>query len=131
LCGSRYREALTALFDAIEGDRLPAETRVLVDAYVTSSRLDVVAGFYSPYLVQTDEELDGAKAALLRQIRAPYLLVLGSEPAPANVEWIRSHLNNVQIETWPGYGHWLHLVDPRRFAEMLCAFLQPRQANAE
>jgi pimeloyl-ACP methyl ester carboxylesterase len=117
--GPRCREAFAALIDFISGDRLAPDTRAEIDAYAAAAGDEVIAGFYAPLFARSDHDLDRDAAAVLAKVSAPYLLVLGNEPPPGYVEWVQARLATVRVETWPGDGHFLHLVDPRRFAELV------------
>jgi pimeloyl-ACP methyl ester carboxylesterase len=113
------REAFAALVGFISGDRLAPDTRAEIDAYAATAGDEVIAGFYAPLFARSDHDLDGDAAAVLAKVSAPYLVVLGNEPPPGYVEWVQARLATVRVETWPGDGHFLHLIDPRRFAELV------------
>ena len=57
----------------------------------------------------------------MRAAGLPYQIVAGSEPDEAYKEWLRSRLPQASITVWPGSGHFPHLAEPRRFAEVLLA----------
>ncbi|MDB4990448.1 MAG: hypothetical protein JWN04_5626, partial [Myxococcaceae bacterium] len=37
--------------------------------------------------------------------------------------WLRARLRHGQVESWSGLGHFLHLVEPDRFADRIKHFV--------
>jgi len=42
-------------------------------------------------------------------------------PGPEYLEWLNRELPQAGVEIWPGSGHFPHLAQPFRFAELLAA----------
>jgi len=55
-------------------------------------------------------------------VTCPYLSLHGIDPGPEYQEWLRSLIPHVEIEVWPGRGHYPHLVEPDRFVARLEEF---------
>src|SRR5262249_32786953 len=55
-------------------------------------------------------------AAELRRTGVPVVSVVGSEPSPAEAEWLRANLPEATTLVWPGSGHFPPLAYPTRFA---------------
>jgi pimeloyl-ACP methyl ester carboxylesterase len=94
------------------------------DVVVATSRprREIVLGYWQDLLERTAEELDALVADGAASIRAsglPYVSVLGHDPSPEDVDWIRSNMPGMRIEAWPHSGHFPHLAHPRRFAKLL------------
>jgi pimeloyl-ACP methyl ester carboxylesterase len=96
-----------------------------------TSDQDVVLDIWKPMLDWDSDAIDAAKPALeqlLGAIQVPYLAVHGHPVEPAYEDWFRSINPAATIEFWNGMGHWLHLVDPDRFANRVRDFLlQPSE----
>jgi pimeloyl-ACP methyl ester carboxylesterase len=91
-----------------------------------SSDQNVVLDIWKPMLDWDSDAIDAAKPALgqlLQAIGSPYLAVHGQPVEPAYEKWFRSINPAATIEFWNGMGHWLHLVDPNRFANRVRDFL--------
>ena len=69
-------------------------------------------------------------AEMFGNIRVPYLAVHGQPLKAGYEEWFRATNSNAMLEMWDGLGHWLHLVDPERFANRVREFVaDPRQST--
>ena len=51
----------------------------------------------------------------------PYLFVAGHDPGPEYLGWLNRELPQAEVTVWPGSGHFPHLAQPGRFAELLAA----------
>jgi pimeloyl-ACP methyl ester carboxylesterase len=67
---------------------------------------------------------DAAFEAILGGITHPYLEVHGTPVAPGYEEWLTATIASAQFEAWNGLGHWLHLVEPVRFAQRVRSFVE-------
>jgi pimeloyl-ACP methyl ester carboxylesterase len=74
-------------------------------------------------VLRTDpDELQAFIDAQFGQLGVPYLGVFGRPITPSERErfgWLR----DAQLEEWAGDGHFVHLVDPDRFATRLRQFV--------
>lgn len=89
----------------------------------TALHKDVVLGVWGPVLVGDLGTTLTRMDALLGRIVAPYLCLLGRDVDPAYAGWLASRLPEATLESWPGLGHFLHLVDPDRFVERVRLFV--------
>ncbi|MFE9568820.1 alpha/beta fold hydrolase [Streptomyces sp. NPDC006692] len=103
-------------------DRIPEPTRTLVlDTHKVEK--DVVLGYWNQVLTTDPAELQAWIDAKTAGIRVPCLAVFGRSVTDGERERF-DRLPDVQVEEWPGDGHFVHLVDPRRFATRLDAFVR-------
>jgi pimeloyl-ACP methyl ester carboxylesterase len=66
---------------------------------------------------------DDAFEGILGGVTRPYLELHGTPVAPGYQHWLTSTIATAQFEAWDGLGHWLHLVEPVRFANRVRAFV--------
>ena len=122
LRGDGFHEALTMVFSAMEGDRLPPDLSARLRGNRERSRQDVVLGVWDLVFSTPPAELDAISAQLGPAITAPYLALHGLPLAPGYAEWFAALLPGAVLEEWEGDGHYLHLLDPDRFAARVRAF---------
>jgi len=67
---------------------------------------------------QVQQLVDG----MLDAIDVPFLYLAGQEPPEPVRAHLAAHLGGLEVVTWPGQGHLVHLAQPARFAELLAAF---------
>jgi pimeloyl-ACP methyl ester carboxylesterase len=123
LRGDGFVEAMLEFEAGLGIEPLAGPAREELDAAVRSADPDVVLGAWERLLSSTDEELDAAMAAGLRHLRSPCLSVHGSRPPASYRRWLKRHVPHAEVEVWEGMGHFLHLVDPARFADRMRAFV--------
>jgi pimeloyl-ACP methyl ester carboxylesterase len=103
-------------------DRIPEPARTLVlDTHKV--RQDVVLGYWDQVLTTDPAELQAWIDAKAAGIGIPCLAVFG-RPATDGERERFGRLPDVQIEEWVGDGHFVHLVDPGRFATRLRTFIE-------
>jgi pimeloyl-ACP methyl ester carboxylesterase len=103
-------------------DRIPEPTRTLVlDTYKVKQ--DIVLGYWDQVLNTDPAELQAWIDGKTIGIRVPCLAVFG-RPATDGERERLDRLPDVQIEEWVGDGHFVHLVDPKRFAARLHMFIE-------
>ena len=87
-------------------------------------RPDLVMGYWREVLDEPPGVLAGKTAdglAALRESKLPYAYVGGHDPGPEYLEWLNRELPQAAAEIWPGSGHFPHLAQPLRFAELRAA----------
>jgi pimeloyl-ACP methyl ester carboxylesterase len=87
-------------------------------------RQELVAGYWREVLDRPVEEISGQVEdglAAVREAKVPYVYVGGHDPGAEYLEWLNRELPQAAVEIWPGSGHFPHLAQPRRFAELLAA----------
>jgi pimeloyl-ACP methyl ester carboxylesterase len=103
-------------------ERIPEPVRTLVlDTHKVKQ--DVVLGYWDRVLTTEPAELQAWIDDTAARIQIPCLAVFG-RPATDGERERLGRLPDAQIEEWPGDGHFVHLVDPGRFAARLCTFVE-------
>jgi pimeloyl-ACP methyl ester carboxylesterase len=123
LRGDGFQETINALMESLAGDRLSPDRKAQLRELRVSARPEVVLSIWEPFLGDAGPDLTETIEELLRQIRAPYLALHGSDPGATYAAWLRGLVPTATVETWDGMGHWLHHVDPERFSERVFQFL--------
>ena len=109
-------------FEASMGiGQLPPDAQDLLGSarYV---RPDLVTGYWREGIDRPVEELAGQVAeglAAVRDAKVPYLFVAGHDPGQEYLGWLNRELPQAEVTIWPGSGHFPHLAQPGRFAELL------------
>jgi pimeloyl-ACP methyl ester carboxylesterase len=98
----------------------PARTQVMDTHKV---RQHVVLGYWDQVLTTDPAQLQTWIDGKATAIRVPCLAVFG-RPATDGERERLGRLPDAQIEEWTGDGHFVHLVDPQRFATRLRAFVE-------
>jgi pimeloyl-ACP methyl ester carboxylesterase len=123
LRGPGFVDAMIEFMDRIGGDRLsPAVHRELC-AYRARARQDFAMSLFAPLLTQGDREVATLLEPFLARIRCPYLALIGHDPGTEYRDWLRRTIPTSTVEIWEGTGHWLHRVEPERFAARVRRFL--------
>jgi pimeloyl-ACP methyl ester carboxylesterase len=103
-------------------DRIPEPARALVlDTHKIEQ--DVVLGYWDQVLNTDPAELQAWIDAKAAGIRVPCLAVFG-RPATDGERERLDRMPDVQVEEWMGDGHFVHLVDAKRFATRLRTFVE-------
>lgn len=135
LRGEAFAETFSAVFQASMGlDLLPADIRSAVLAG-QRIRQDLVLGYWTELLSTEPDVLQARVDRLVDAIDVPVLGIFGRALAPSDRERL-ARIPDAAWEVWPDHGHFVHLVEPRRFADRLLAFVKhcetaaPRAATA-
>ena len=123
LRGPGFADTFGAFLASLGVDVLPPELAERERAYFASARPDVVLAVWGPLFTATDAELTTlVETDVLAKIGVPYLALHGSDPGADYGDWLTGLVPTATLEVWDGDGHWLHLVEPDRFAERVRAF---------
>jgi pimeloyl-ACP methyl ester carboxylesterase len=122
LRGPDFCDALNEEMQLLGGPRLPEHIRAELRAYRVEARRPVVHALWLPLVDQDEAALSATLLPLLAQLRVPYLSLHGDDPGPGYAEWLRAAIPGAETELWPGQGHWLHRIEPERFAARVRAF---------
>jgi pimeloyl-ACP methyl ester carboxylesterase len=121
LRGPGFAEAFEPFRRSMGLDLVPEPLRaVALDAQ--EIRREVVLGYWDQLLRSDAGELQRWVEETARTIDVPVLAVFGRRLAGADRDYLRRLVPSVQLEVWPGAGHFAHLVDADRFAARLRAF---------
>jgi pimeloyl-ACP methyl ester carboxylesterase len=123
LRGDGFAGAMLEFEEGLGTDPLAGPARAELYAAVRSADRDVVLGVWARLFSSTDEELNAAMAAALPHLQARCLSLHGSQPEEGYAEWLTGHVPHAEVEVWEGMGHFLHLVDPARFARRVRDFV--------
>jgi pimeloyl-ACP methyl ester carboxylesterase len=118
-----FHAALGAVFEAMQGDRLPDPVGQRLAAHRAGARQAVVLGVWNLVLDGAPEDLDALAASIGASVTVPYLCLHGLALAPGYQDWLAGVLPQAVVEEWPEHGHYLHLVDTPRFVTRLRQFL--------
>jgi pimeloyl-ACP methyl ester carboxylesterase len=122
LNGPAFDQIWPKIEDSLGLDRIPEPTRTLVlDTHKVEQ--DVVLGYWDQVLNTDPAELQAWIDGKAAEIRIPCLAVFGRLATDGERERF-DRLPDVQIEEWVDDGHFVHLVDPGRFATRLCTFVE-------
>jgi pimeloyl-ACP methyl ester carboxylesterase len=124
LRGPQFSEVWRTFEESLGLDRIPEPTRSLVLETHTVDQ-NVVLGYWD-FLLRNDpivaqELID----AIVRATEVPVLGVFGRAVTPGERERFE-RTPDAELEEWAGDGHFVHLVDPDRFAARLFEFVRPR-----
>ena len=122
LRGPAFAQVWSTIENSLGLDRIPEPARTLVlDTHKV--RQDVVLGYWDQVLDTEPAELQAWIDATAARIQVPCLAVFG-RPATGGERERLGRLPDARIEEWPGDGHFVHLVDPERFAARLRVFVE-------
>ncbi|MFF8597922.1 alpha/beta fold hydrolase [Streptomyces sp. NPDC015232] len=121
LRGPAFGQVWPGIENSLGLDRVPEPTRTLVLAAHRVEQ-DVVLGYWDQALTTDPAELQAWIDAKTAGIHVPCLAVFG-RPATDGERARLDALPEARIEEWVGDGHFVHLVDPGRFAAGLRAFV--------
>lgn len=121
LRGPGFHQAWQKFEESLGLDLLPEPTRSQVLA-THQVKQDVVLGYWDQVLRTDPAELQAWIDALMSAVTAPCLAVFG-RPLTEGEQLRFDRLPDVRIEVWPDSGHFVHLIDPDRFARTLRQFV--------
>ena len=122
LRGPAFGQVWPNIENSLGLDRIPEPARGLV-LETHTVRQDVVLGYWDQVLNTEPAELQAWIDATAARIQIPCLAVFGRPATDGERERLSRPLD-AQIEEWAGDGHFVHVVDPGRFATRLRAFVE-------
>jgi pimeloyl-ACP methyl ester carboxylesterase len=121
LRGPGFAEVWPTLDNSLGLERIPEPVRSLVlDTHVVNQ--DVVVGYWAMLLRGDPAGLQAWIDTITAKLNVPCLGVFG-RPITDGERKRFEQLPDVQLEEWAGDGHFVHLVDPDRFATRLRKFV--------
>jgi pimeloyl-ACP methyl ester carboxylesterase len=121
LRGDAFAETFHDVFQASMGlDRLAPDIR---EAVLAGQRIrqDLVLDYWAELLETEPDVMQARVHRAAAAIDVPVLGVFGRELEPPEREWL-ARIPDAAWEEWPD-GHFVHLVEPDRFADRLLAFV--------
>lgn len=121
LRGPGFASAFEGFQESMAIDRVPEPFRSLV---FESQRIeqDVVVGYWDEVLRSDADDLQARIDAGIASVNVPILAVFG-RTLPDTSGHGFARVRDLELEEWPGLGHFPHLVEPDRFAARLRAFI--------
>ena len=121
LRGPGFSQVWPTFEDSLGLERIAEPIRSLVlEAHEVTQ--DVVVGYWQTVLRTDPDEFQALTDAQIRQLDVPCLAVFGRSITPSERERF-GWMPDAQLEEWTGDGHFVHLVDPDRFATRLGQFV--------
>ena len=121
LRGPGFAEVWPMFENSLGLERIPEPARSLVLATHRVNQ-DVVVGYWELLLRSDPAELQAWTDTIMAKLDVPCLGVFGRPITDGERERFE-RLPDVQLEEWPGDSHFVHLVDPGRFAARLRQFV--------
>jgi pimeloyl-ACP methyl ester carboxylesterase len=121
LRGPAFGQVWPNIENSLGLDRIPQPRRELVLG-THKVEQNIVLGYWDEVLATEPAEMQARVDATVARIQVPCLAVFGRAATDGERERF-DDMPDVQIEEWVGDGHFVHLVDPRRFATRLRAFI--------
>ena len=121
LCGPGFTQVWQTFEDSLGLERIAEPLRSLV-LETHEVKQDVVVGYWQTVLRTDPDEFQALIDAQIRQLDVPCLGVFGRPITPSERERF-GWMPDAQLEEWAGDGHFVHLVDPDRFATRLRQFV--------
>jgi pimeloyl-ACP methyl ester carboxylesterase len=122
LRGPAFGQVWQTIESSLGLDRIPEPARTLV-LETHKVKQDVVLGYWDQVLNTEPARLQAWIDDTAARIQIPCLAVFG-RPATDGERERLGRLPDAQIEEWAGDGHFVHLVDPGRFAARLRTFVE-------
>jgi pimeloyl-ACP methyl ester carboxylesterase len=120
LRGPGFRQAWRTFEQSLGFDQIPEPDRSLV-LETHDVQQAVVLGYWEQAMRTHPETLQAEIDAQLGRLEVPCLGVFGRPISDGERERF-GRLSHVELEEWAGDGHFVHLVDPHRFAARLLQF---------
>ena len=120
-----YAAALHEVKVALGMDLVPEPTHAALERKGPPSDQNIVLDLWEPMLdgdAETLQANDDGFESILGRITQPYLAVHGLPVESGYEEWLTATIATTAFEHWDGLGHWLHLVEPTRFANRIRTF---------
>jgi pimeloyl-ACP methyl ester carboxylesterase len=122
LRGAGFAHAWQPFEQSLGIERVPEPVRSLVyEAHAV--RPEVVAGYWEMLLSADPAEFQASIDAQVAELDVPCLAVFGRLLTGGERERF-DRMPDLELEEWVGDGHFVHLVDPARFAARLRRFVE-------
>lgn len=123
LRGADFAAAFEPFRQSMGVERLPEPLRSMVKSNQTIDQ-DLVLGYWAEAFRADPEATQARIDRMLDSIEVPYLIVFGRQLETDERDYLVRHVRSVEIEEWPDCGHFVHLVEPNRFAVRVATFAE-------
>lgn len=120
LRGQDFDAAFDEFVQTLRPDLVPEERRG--SASMVPDR-DVVLGVWTMIFDTPVGDLNAMVEPVLSSYQIPYLAIFG-DSISGEESRLLDLIPGVSVEEWTGMGHFVHLVDPRRMADRIEAFVE-------
>lgn len=120
LRGDDFDAAFAEFVTTLRPDLVPAERRDM--ATMVPDR-DVVLGVWTMIFETPAADLNAMVEPVLASYEVPYLAIFG-KPISEEERHMLGLIPGATVEEWDQMGHFVHLVDPKRVAERISAFVE-------
>lgn len=117
----RFDEGFRKVLEPMRFDLVPEERRSWALSLIGGTR-DVVLDGWRDLLAGRGEELNAQLRQALPSLGVPLLVLWGDEVPEGEREMV-GLVPQGSTESWPGLGHFVHLVDPARTADRIREFV--------
>lgn len=121
LRGPGFADAFAPFERSLGLDLVPEPLRAVALA-AQDVRQETVLGYWDQMLRTDAGELQRWVEEIAGAIEVPSLAVFGQRLAREERDYLRRVVPGVQVEEWPGCGHFVHLAEADRFAARLRVF---------
>ena len=122
LRGPGFAQAFEPVQRSLGLDLIPEPLRSEVLA-AQEVRQDLVLGYWDEVMRYEPEQVQARVDEVAAAIGVPVLAVFGQQLSSDQRDHLRRLVPGIQLEEWPGSGHFVHLADPDRFAARLREFV--------
>jgi pimeloyl-ACP methyl ester carboxylesterase len=123
LNGPGFASAFEPFQQSMGLDLIPEPLRSQVLA-VQDVRPDLVLGYWDQIIRSDPDELQAWIEEMMQRTDAPYLAIFGRGLDPAERDYMVQRIIGLQLEEWPGSGHFVHLSNVERFTTRLHRFVK-------
>ncbi|AKU96320.1 putative hydrolase [Labilithrix luteola] len=120
LTNGDYVAVVRSVIESIGYGRLDEPARAAHVERLKMLRREVLLGAWHVLLEDSDDVL-GEKLSTLSNIRAPYHALHGNPLPSGYATWLAELIEGATTEVWEGNGHYPHVSEPSRFAELVLA----------
>lgn len=103
--------------------------RARLDTGHRSADQDDVLSIWGAMLEWDPDDLTAFAESLMCKVQVPYVEVHGEDRGEGYVQWLRELVPSARVEVWPGNGHYPHLGEPARLAELIVSLRTASEAS--
>lgn len=93
-----------------------------LDAWHRGAVQEHVLAIWSAMLEMTPHDLNAFAESVTPQVRVPYVEIHGDDRGASYSTWLKALVPHARVEVWPGNGHYPHLGEPERLADLIRSF---------